>query len=314
MATGLSLRDTGSLEDMSKTIITNAISAVEPAGPTNQLVSRYEIPAGSKQVNVPVWTRNDAAEVTEGIDISVPQQVGSSVKTMTGDEHGILIFVSDRLQKQNNEDVLAHVGEVQGNALGRLLDKDLVTLFRSFTKEVVDSTSSLADGTIVDLAGAVSYLRTDNGPSGTNATGATDCGPAYGEINAVLHPEHIRRIAQDLTGISAAGTATTAGTTYNAGSISEDVLKNYYRGSMGVFGVNIYEDGNIVIGAEVANSASGAVFQREALALAIEQEMTAEQERDASLRGTEVVMTGIWDQEEIIDNWGVEWHGKTTAV
>ena len=117
MATGLSLRDTGSLENMSKTIITNAISAVEPAGPTNQLVSRYEIPAGSKQVNVPVWTRNDAAAVTEGVDISVPQQVGSSVKTMTGDEHGILIFVSDRLQKQNNEDVLAHVGEVQGNAL-----------------------------------------------------------------------------------------------------------------------------------------------------------------------------------------------------
>jgi len=306
MATGLSLRESGNLENMSKIIISNAIANVEPAGPTNQLVARYDIPAGSKSVNVPIWTRNDAAAITEGIDISVPQQIGATVVTMSGEEHGILIFVSDRLQHQNNEDVLSHVGEVQGNALGRLLDTDLVTLFRSFDKEIVDSTSSLVDGTIVHLAGAVSYLRTDNSSG--------QYGPAYGELNAVLHPEHIRRIAQDLTGISAAATAaTTAGTTYQGG-ISEDVIKNYYRGNMGIFGINVYEDGNIVVGAEVANSASGAIFQREALALAIEHEMTAEQERDASLRGTEVVMTGIWKEAEIVDDWGVEWHGKTTAV
>ena len=305
MATGLSLRNSGNLENMSKIIVSNAIANVEPAGPTNQLVARYDIPAGSKQVNVPLWTRNDAAAITEGVDISVPQQLGATVVTMTGEEHGILIFVSDRLQHQNNEDVLSHVGEVQGNALGRLLDTDLVTLFRSFSKEIVDSTSSLVDGTIVHLAGAVSYLRTDNSSG--------QYGPAYGELNAVLHPEHIRRIAQDLTGLTAGGTAQTAGTTYQGG-ISEDVIKNYYRGNMGIFGISVYEDGNIVVGAEVANSASGAIFQKEALALAIEHEMTAEQERDASLRGTEVVMTGIWKEKEVVDDWGVEWHGKTTAV
>ena len=302
MATGLSLRNSGNLENMSQIIITNAISAVEPAGPTNQLVSRYDIPDGAKQVNVPLWTRNDAAAVTEGIDISVPQQIEANVVTMTGKEHGILIFVSDRLQKQNSEDVLAHVGEVQGNALGRLLDKDLIALFDGFSKVIVDSSSTATDGTIVDLAGAVSYLRSDNDPS---------YGPAYGELNAVLHPEHIRRLAQDVTGISAGGTATTAGTTYNNGSISEDVLRNYYRGNFGIFGINIFEDGNLTV---ASNAAKGAIFQREALALAIEQEMNAEQERDASLRGTEVVMTGTWKEKEIIDAFGVEFHGKTTAI
>ena len=266
------------------------------------MVSRYDIPDGAKQVNVPLWTRNDAAAVTEGIDISVPQQIEANVVTMTGEEHGILIFVSDRLQKQNSEDVLAHVGEVQGNALGRLLDKDLIALFDGFSKVIVDSSSTATDGTIVDLAGAVSYLRSDNDPS---------YGPAYGELNAVLHPEHIRRLAQDVTGISAGGTATTAGTTYNNGSISEDVLRNYYRGNFGIFGINIFEDGNLTV---ASNAAKGAIFQREALALAIEQEMNAEQERDASLRGTEVVMTGTWKEKEIIDAFGVEFHGKTTAI
>ena len=46
----------------------------------------------------------------------------------------------------------------------------------------------------------------------------------------------------------------------------------------------------------------------------MEQEIDAEQERDASLRGTEVVMTGIWKEAEIVDNWGVQWYGATTAI
>ena len=301
MATGLSLKDSGSLEDMSKIIIASAIANVEPAGPTNQLVARYDIPSGSKQVNVPVWTRNDAAALTEGVDISVPQQIDANVVNLTASEHGILVFVSDRLVHQNNEDILAHVGEVQGNAVGRLLDEDLIGLFDGISKVIVDSSSTATDGTIVDMAGAVSYLRTDNDSS---------YGPAYGEINAVLHPEHIRRLAQDVAGISAGGTATTAGTTYDGG-LSEDVLKNYYRGNFGIFGVTVYEDGNLTV---ASNAAKGGVFQREALALAIESEMEAEQERDASLRGTELVMVGVWGQSEVVDKWGVEWHGKTTAI
>ena len=212
-----------------------------------------------------------------------------------------MVFVSDRLVHQNNEDILAHVGEVQGNAVGRLLDEDLIGLFDGFSKVIVDSSSTATDGTIVDMAGAVSYLRTDNDSS---------YGPAYGEINAVLHPEHIRRLAQDVAGISAGGTATTAGTTYDGG-LSEDVLKNYYRGNFGIFGVTVYEDGNLTV---ASNAAKGGVFQREALALAIESEMEAEQERDASLRGTELVMVGVWGQSEVVDKWGVEWHGKTTAI
>ena len=74
----------------------------------------------------------------------------------------------------------------------------------------------------------------------------------------MLHPEHIRRLAQDVTGISAGGTATTAGTTYNNGSISEDVLRNYYRGNFGIFGINIFEDGNLTV---ASNAAKGAIFQ-----------------------------------------------------
>ena len=74
MATGLTLSSSSSLSDMSKIIIASAIANIEPAGPTNQLVSRYDIPKGAKQVNIPIWGRNDAAALTEGVDISTHQQ------------------------------------------------------------------------------------------------------------------------------------------------------------------------------------------------------------------------------------------------
>ena len=51
MATGLTLSSSSSLSDQSSIVIAAAIANVEPAGPTNQLVSRYDIPQGSKQVN-----------------------------------------------------------------------------------------------------------------------------------------------------------------------------------------------------------------------------------------------------------------------
>lgn len=90
MASGLSLSNSSSLSDMSKIVIANAIANIEPAGPTNQLVARYDIPKGAKQVNIPVWGRNDAAALTEGVDISVPQQLSTTVTSVTASEHGIM--------------------------------------------------------------------------------------------------------------------------------------------------------------------------------------------------------------------------------
>ena len=42
MASGLSLSSSSSLSDMSNIVIASAIANIEPAGPTNQLVARYD--------------------------------------------------------------------------------------------------------------------------------------------------------------------------------------------------------------------------------------------------------------------------------
>ena len=299
MATGLTLSSSSSLSDMSKIIIANAIANIEPAGPTNQLVARYDIPKGAKQVNVPIWGRNDAAALTEGVDISAPQQLSVSVTSITASEHGILTFVSDKLTRQNNEDILSHVGEVQGGALGRLLEDDLIVLFDGFSNSIGTAGSFL---TLYHVAGAVSYLKTDNDSS---------YGMAPGTPNGVFHPEQIRGFVQEMTGIQGGGTTGMAAQPIPEG-ITAEVVQNYFRGNEKAFGVPIFQSG--VLSRDGSGDTKGAVFVPQAIALAMAHEMEAENERDASLRGTEVVMVGEWGESEIADPWGVEMLGAADAI
>ena len=297
MATGLTLSSSSSLSDMSKIIVAESIDNVEPSAPMMDLVMRYDIEAGSKQINVPIWGRQSAVALTEGVDLSVPQQVTATVVSLTASEHGILSFVSDRLRHENNENVLSAVGTMHGRAVGRLLDSDLVTLLDGFSKSVPGAGNN---ATFTTIAGAVSYLRTDN-----NST----FGPAPSKPNAVLHPEQIRRLTQELAGIQAGGTGMPAQTVPEGPSA--DVISSYWRGNDPVFGVPIYEDGNITV---ASNNAKGGVFAKEALALAMEMEIAAEEERDASLRGTEIVTVGTWGESEVVDNWGVEIFSLASSI
>ena len=153
------------------------------------------------------------------------------------------------------------------------------------------------------IAGAVSYLRTDN-----NAA----YGPAPSRPNAVLHPEQIRRLTTEMAGLTSTSAAATAATGFVPEGPSADVLKQYWRGNDPIFGVPIFEDGNISL--DGSNDVKGAVFVKEALALAMESEIKAEEERDASLRGTELVTSAIWGESEVVGVWGVVIYSMADAL
>jgi hypothetical protein len=210
-----------------------------------------------------------------------------------------MTFVSDRLTRQNNEDILAHVGEVQGGALGRLLESDLITLFDGFSNSIGSAGSFL---TYYHVAGAVSYLKTDNNAS---------YGVAPGTPSGVFHPEQIRAFVQEVTGIQGGGTTGMAAQPIPQG-VTAEVIQNYFRGNEKVFGVPIYQSG--VLSRDGSGDVKGAVFVPQAIALAMAHEMEAEEERDASLRGTEMVMVGEWGEAEIADPWGVEMLGAADAI
>jgi hypothetical protein len=233
------------------------------------------------------------------VDITAPQQLSVTVTSITASEHGIMTFVSDRLSRQNNEDILSHVGEVQGGALGRLLEDDLTSLFDGFSNSIGSAGSYL---TYYHVAGAVSYLKTDNNSS---------FGMAPGTPNGVFHPEQIRAFVQEVTGIQGGGTTGMAAQPIPEG-ITSEVIQNYFRGNERIFGIPIYQSG--VLGRDGSGDVKGAVFVPQAIALAMAHEMEAEEERDASLRGTEMVMVGEWGEAEIADPWGVEMLGAADAI
>jgi len=287
----LSLSGTGNLQSMSKIVVTNAIDNVEPVAVMKELVTTYDIPAGHYQVSVPIWDRMSAAALTEGVDLFSPTVVAATVRNVPASEHGILTFVSDRLQHQNNEDVLAQIGVQHGNALGRLMDDDLLVLVDGFS---LSAPGAGLAATFLHITGAISQLNSEQ---------STTFGPVPSQPNCVLNPEQIRRMVQEVAGMQG-GTTTGMSANPIPSGISEDVIKRYWRGNDALFGVPIFMDGNIAIDGN--GDSKGGVFAKEALALAMEQEVRVGDEPDISLRGTEIVSVGVWGELEIVDQWGVE--------
>jgi hypothetical protein len=289
LSTSSTFQNSGS--GMSKIAISESIQHVEPAGPSLQVVNRKEIPKGSFQVNLPIWGRVSSAAVSEGVDLSDPQDVTVTVRTLSGTRHGALIFLSDRLIDQNVEDVAAESGSMLGNSVGRLLESDIVTLYDGF------STSQPGAGnnaSLLHLGWANAYLRTDNN---------TTFGPAPSRPNAVMHPEQIRRLWQEVAGIQAGGTVGLAAQPIPEG-ITSEVVQEYFRGNERMTGMRVYESG--VISRDGSGDAIGGIFAKEALWVAMEQEYKAAIQRDESLFGEELVGSSVWGEGEAVDPWGYE--------
>ena len=288
----------GTFQDISNILLAEAIDNIEPAAPNKELVTNITIPSGHYQVTVPIYGRTTAAALTEGVDISPVQGPEvANVVTQTASEHGVMTFVSDRLAYQGNDDAIAVVGEQHGRAVGRLLDQDIIGLFDGFSNSIGAANTDL---NLASIAVAVGFLRSDD----------STYGPAPNPINASLHPEQIRRLLTDVAG-QAASITNFGGNPIPTG-LSEDVVKNYMRGRDPLFGVPIIESPNI--SRDGSDDAKGAVFSQRALHLAMEQEIRAEEERDASLRGTEIVTVGVWGQGETVDVWGVEMLGDAQSL
>ncbi len=294
MTVGLTLSDTSSLEDMSAIVIASAIANVEPAGPTQSLVHQVPIPQGAKQVNLPFWGRQTATALTEGQAIPEPQQVNVTVRNLTATEHGILTFISNRLKRQNNENVLSTVGMMQGNAVGRLRNTDVITLFSSVSKTIGAAGDA---NTLDDITGAISYLLTDNN---------SDFGPAPGTINVVLHPEQLRRLAEAAIPMATGNAAAPL-----PSGISESIVRQYWRGNDPMFGSPLYVDGNIR--RDGSNDSIGCAFVEMAFSLAVGSDIDSNDDDDIRLRGTEIVTVAEWGELENVDSWATQIIGATDA-
>ena len=239
------------------------------------LVKNYAISGGGKAVEVPVYANVSASAVAEATDLSNTAINPTSV-TITASEVGVMTTLTDLARNSAPRNVAGDIGKLFGEALARKQDADLIALFDGFATVLGDGTTAISPAVIFN---ALSTLR-------ANALPANECA-------VVLHP----KIAYDLkSGL----TNTFAGLDTET---SNEALRAGFVGTLA--GMRIFETSNMS-NTGTAGDYKGGAFHKDALAIAMMQDVKIETQRDASLRADEIVATSVYGVGEIHDTYGVE--------
>lgn len=262
------------LDDLFANIIAQARFTAEEESLMLGLVTRYDIGnEAGKTIQVPKYPAITAAALTEGTDMSSTTVSTSSVDITVG-EVGAQVVLTD-LAAMGAGNPAEELGTVLGNSIATKMDVDLIALFDGFSTALGAAAQEI---TVADLFKAAATLRTNK---------------AQGEIFAVVHPYQAYQLKANLTNTFA---------NPNGGDAQNTAMVNAYVGT--IAGIDVYESANITV--DGSDDAKGAVFSREALAIAMKRDFQIETQRDASLRAFELNATAIYGVGELDDTYGVE--------
>lgn len=277
---------TSTLNDLLPSIVAEALFVASEASIMRNLVRNYTIPMGSgKTITVPRYPQVSAAALTEGTDMS-NTAVSTDGATLTVSEVGVMTVVTDLARMASASNVIADVGRLFGEAIARKIDTDLTALFDGF------STNALGDGTTAITAAAIFQAVAKLRSAGVPPT----------DLFCVLHPA----IAYDLK-----ANMTNTFANPNAGILQNEAMATGYVGTLA--GVPIFETSNMA-NTGTTGDYKGGLFHRDALGLAFLQDIKIETQRDASLRGDELVATAVYGVGELYDGYGVELHYDSSIL
>ncbi len=225
---------------------------------------------------VPIYPAISAAELTDGTDISSATSFNTTSKTITAAERGVLVNLTDLAKESASEDVAAAIGRQIGDAMAKKVDQELAALFSGFSSQVGDDKAEL---TVDDLFKAAATLRNNNAP---------------GPYVCVLHPFQAFQIKKLLAG--------NGNTPMNNHDLANEALREGFVGR--IAGMDIFES-TVVTGGDSAGTFIGAAMSQDALGYMVKRGMRVEEQRDASLRSTEIVGSMAYGVSEIFDGYGV---------
>ena len=270
------------LSELYTEIVAEALFVASEQSIMRPLVKNYAITGGGKSVEVPIYSAVSAAAVSEATDLSNTAINPSSV-TITASEVGIMTTLTDLARNFAPRNVAADIGKLFGEAIAKKQDKDLTALFDGFSTAVGGDSTALTAAIVFQ---AIANVR--------------NAGVSMDGVSTVIHP----MVAYDLK-------ANLTNTFANASSndIANEALRNGFVGRLG--GVPIYETTNIDHTGTGGDYKQG-VFHRDALAMAMMQDLKIETQRDASLRADEIVATAVYGVGELNDTYGVEVHSDSS--
>jgi hypothetical protein len=216
----------------------------------------------------PKWNLLTAGDLTEATDAANTAVNPTSV-SVTADEAGIMITVTDMLLNSASVGGLTPYAQELGKALANKIDTDILAQVADFT--------GAAGSTGVDLTEA-QFL---------NAIYQLENGNAMGPFSAVLHPIQVADLRESLSA--------TTGAIWGGPSVpSSDI-----GGFASLYGIDIFKSTNC---ASVNTDADrqGVMMptgNSSGLAYVLKTGAKTELQRDASLRATEIVVTAVYGEE-----------------
>ena len=270
------------LSELYTEIVAEALFVASEKSIMRPLVKNYAISGGGKSVEVPIYAAVSAAAVSEASDLSNTAINPTSV-TITASENGIMTTLTDLARNAAPRNVAADIGRLFGEAIAKKIDTDLTALFDGFSTAVGSGSTALTAALVFQ---SIANVR--------------NAGVSMDGVSAVLHPMVAYDLKANLTNTFANA---------NGNDLANEALRNGFVGRLG--GVPIYETTNIDNDGTAGDYKQG-VFHKDALVLAMMQDLKIETQRDASLRADEIVATSVYGVGELNDTYGVELHSDSS--
>ena len=270
---------TGNLENAQKVMIASARYTEEHNAPMMALTEQFTLKNGEKQVTVPKVAQMSMSDLADGQDIVDEEDIGMTTVDLTASEVGAKVVLTDKLVRQSVPNVFQMVGRQLGEGMARKKDTDVQALYENLNGGE-DLGLASRELSAVNLTGCIAYAK-------ANKFGS--------KVYVVHHPNAIAEFVKSAAVTPAAAAPVPHGW-------SEELLKNFFVGLRPLNGVPIFEAGNIP--ADADGDGYGCIADQSAMATLTSVKMRTERERDASLRGTEVVITADYGVFELDDARG----------
>ena len=264
------------LSELYTNVIQEALFTFQETSVMRPLVTTYAINGQGKVVQVPVYGAISASAVAEGTDLA-NTAIDPTAVNITASEIGVMTTLTDLGRDSASRNVGADIGKLFGDGLAKKVDTDLAALFASFSSDIGTAGSELTPELLFK---AQATLRSLNVPA-----------PYY----AVFHPKACFNLKKLLTN---AGYSTSSNAVSDVGN---QAMRDGFIGK--VAGIEVYENANIAI--DGSDDSVGAVFHPSSIGLAMKADLKIETQRDASIRGTEIVATMTVGQAIVKTNYGV---------
>jgi hypothetical protein len=270
---------TGNNETIQNIIIAKMRYTAEAEAPCWNLCTKFTLGKGEKQITSPKIGQVSMQSLTDGVDLIDSQNFSITSVDLTTSEVGAKFILTDKMVRQVQESGWAMAGTLLGDGMARKRDEDVIALFSG-----LDNAFG-ADGqplNVTQAFGCVANMRRLKAP----------------RPMAFVHgPTAIAQLLKNAAGITQPNAT-------NQGFATEyawEVLKNFWKAT--IDSVPFFEAGNITVVAGTT-SAYGAIISKAALATVESKAIYTERQRDASLRGEELIICADYGCYELDGSYG----------